>query len=241
MIKDLFESLDEKVFTAELKESLVSQFNEAVELKAQELAEAKIEEKTIELAEKAEAHQKSLDEKAEEFVTKKMEEMSEAVEKYLDRIVEEFLDESKAKLDESVKSEKADMIIEAMEALCISTGVEMSKILEAKDNSAIEAKLAESIAKNDSLVNENIDLKSENEKLLKAGIIAELKEGLTLVESEKFIKLADIVDFSNDETYVAKLETIKESVKGAKESKEVKEEINESVKEKSNFSFAHLV
>ena len=54
---------------------------------------------------------------------------------------------------------------------------------------------------------------SYSEKLLKSGIILELKEGLSLVEAQKFERLANIVDFSSSEKYLEKLQTIKESVK----------------------------
>ena len=232
-ISKLFESLDEKVFTAELRESLETQFNEAVEAKTNELVEAKIEI----LNEKSEQHIEFLNEKAEQYVEMKQTEMLESLDKYLDRIVEEFMQEAKASLDESLKSEKADAIIEAFDSMIVATGVEVAKIVEAKDDSAIEKKLEESISKYDSLVEENISLKETNEQLLKAGIIAESKEGLSLIESEKFEKLAALVEFTNDDAFVQKLEVIKESVKGAVEAKE--EKIEESVPTKSAWS--HLV
>lgn len=244
MLEKLFESLDEKVFTAELKESLETQFNEAVELKAATLAESRIEEEVDSLNEKSEQHIEFLNEKADEFVAMKQSEMVESLDKYLDRIVEEFVTEAKDALDESVKSEKADMIIEAFESMLVAGGVEVSRIVEAKDDSAVEAELEESVTKYDALVEENISLKEENDKLLKAGIIAEMKEGLSLVEAEKFEKLADIVDFARDETFTSKLETIKESIKGAEVETEVTEE--EVVTESSDDStakpvWAHLV
>jgi hypothetical protein len=241
MLEKLFESLDEKVFTAELKEALEAQFNEAVETKAATLAEARIEEEIDSLNEKSEQHIEFLNEKAEAYVALKQSEMVESLDKYLDRIVSEFMAEAKAALDESVKSEKADMIIEAFDSMLTATGVEVAKIVEAKDNSAIEKKLEESVVKYDSLVEENIALKEENDKLIKMGVIAEMVEGLSIVESEKFKKLADLVEFTKDEAFAAKLETIKESVKGAVEAKE--EKLEESVKTEDVKApvWAHLV
>jgi len=142
------------------------------------------------------------------------------LDKYLERIVEEFVAEAKSSLEESVTSEKADMIIEAFDSMLVATGVKVSKIVESKDNSDIENKLEESISKYDALVEENIALSEENKKLIKMGVISEMKEGLSLVESNKFEKLADLVEFSKSEDYVSKLTTIKESVKGAAEVKD---------------------
>jgi hypothetical protein len=239
MLEKLFESLDEKVFTAELRESLESQFNEAVELKASTLVEERIEEEIDSLNEKSEAHIEMLNEKAEEFVKLEKEAMVENLDKYLDRIVEEFLTEAKTSLDESLKSEKADMIIEAFDSMLVAGGVEVSQIVEAKDNSSVEEKLKESIEKYDTLVEENIELKEEADKLIKIGVIAEMTEGLSLVESEKFKKLADLVEFSKDEAFAEKLETIKESVKGAVEVK--KEEKLEESADVAKPVWAHLV
>lgn len=237
----LFESLDEKVFTPELKESLETQFNEAVETKATIIAEARVEEQIEQLNEKSEEHIEFLNEKAEEFVELQKQEMVEAVDKYLERVVDDFMNEAQESLDESVKSEKADMIIEAFDSMLVATGVEVSKIVESKDESSVEKQLSESVEKYDSLVEENINLKAENEKLIKMGIISEMKEGLSLVESEKFEKLADLVEFSSDDKFMEKLETIKESVKGAVEDKQDKKDLNEAEQEGQKPVWAHLI
>lgn len=211
----LFESLDEKVFTPELKEALEAQFNETVETKATSIAEARIEEEIDYLNEKSEQHIEFLNKKAEEYVEMKQAEMVESLDKYLERIVDEFVVEAKDSLTESVKSEKADMIIEAFDAMLVATGVQVAKIVETKDDNSIEKKLEESIAKYDDLVEENIALSEENKKLIKMGVISELKEDLSLVEAEKFEKLAGLVEFTKSEEFLVKLTTIKESVKGA--------------------------
>jgi hypothetical protein len=216
----LFESLDEKVFTPELKKALEAQFNEAVETKAESIAEAKIEEEIDSLNEKAEQHVEFLNKKAEEYIAMKQAEMVESLDKYLERVVDKFVAEAKDLLAESVKSEKADMIIEAFDAMLVATGVQVAKIVEAKDETAIETNLAENTAKYDALVEENIALSEENKKLIKMGVISELKEGLSLVEAEKFEKLAELVEFSKSGEFLTKLTTIKESVKGTADKSE---------------------
>lgn len=211
----LFESLDEKVFTADLKKSIETQFNEAVEIKATDIANSRIEKEIDSLNEKSEQHIELLNTKAAEYIEIKEAEMLDSVDKYLERVVEEFIAESKEALDESVKNEKADMIIEAFESMLTATGVQVSRIVEAKKEDDVETKLQKSIEKYDSLVEENIELKALNDKLIKMGVISEMKEGLSIVESEKFEKLAEMVEFTKDKSYAEKLETIKESVKGS--------------------------
>jgi hypothetical protein len=221
-----------------LKEELEAQFNEAVELKANSVADARLEEEIEALNEKSEKHIDFLTEKAEEYVKMKQDEMLESLDKYLDRIVEEFVSEAKDALDESVKSEKADLVIEAFDSMLIAAGVDVAKIMEAKDETAVHEELNKSNAKYDAIVEEVLELKEENEKLIKLGVISELKEGLSIVEAEKFERLANLVEFTRDEKYADKLETIKESVIGSVK-KETKEELNEADKKKP--VWAHLV
>ena len=239
MLETLFEALDENVFTAELKESLEAQFNEAVESKAQSLAEELAAEKISEAVEgmtervkEIEAeNQVKLEEAKEALVVEFAEKESaiiESVDRYLDKAIEEFVAEAKEALDASVKSEKADLVIEALSAMMISAGVEVSQIIEAKETTDVEKQLEESIEKYDALMESFISKESEVDALIKIGIINEMKEGLTLVESEKFEKLANIVEFSKDSSYIEKLETIKESVKGSVEEK-IETKIEESV------------
>lgn len=208
-VEERIQELEEKA------EEYMASLEEKVEEQKLQLEEEikSFEEKKVELEEKAEAYKTLIEEKAEEYIEIKMQEMLDNVDKYLDRVIEEFVAEASDKLDESLKGEKADMIIEAFDAMLVATGVEVSKIVEAKDNSEVEQKLKESIAKYDSLVEENIELKSNNEKLLKAGIIQDLKEGLSLVEAQKFERMASLIDFSTSEKYLQKLETMKESFK----------------------------
>lgn len=242
MLDKIFESLDDKVFTTDLKESLTTEFEVAVEEKAASIAETRIEEEIESLNEKSEQHIEMLDEKAEEYVELKQAEMVESLDKYLDRIVEEFVSEAKDALTESIKNEKADMIIEAFDSMIVATGVKLAQIVEAKDNAEVDNKLEESISKYDALVEENIALEEENKDLAKCGIIAEMKDGLSLVESDKFEKLAGIVEFSKDEVFVQKLETIKESVKGTAEVND--KDLTEAAKNEDQSkapSWAHLV
>ena len=233
MLEKLFESLDEKVFTDELKESLEVQFNEAVEAKAVELAEVKIDD----LNEKAEEYKAELLKESEA----KEAELLESVDSYLEKVVEDFKEEQAEEMTEAIKQEKADMIIEAMDAMLIATGVEISKIVESKDSSSVETELEESVEKYDTLIEENIALEKENAKLIKMGVINEMKEGMSIVEAEKFVKLADIIEFSKDDAFGEKLDTIKESVLGAKSEDKIEDEVIIEEVEKPAGDFSHLI
>lgn len=239
-LKKLFESLDENVFTTDLVESLELQFNEAVDEKAKLIAEERIEDEIEDLNLKSELHIDTLTEKADEYIEMKQSAMVDTLDKYLERIVEEFVTEAKDLLAQSLKTEQADMIIEAFDAMLTATGVEVAQIVEAKDESGVESKLDESKEKHDRLVEEIISLTSENEELIRMGVISEMVEGLTIVEAEKFKKLSNLVEFTRDDKYAEKLQTIKESVKGNTNYTKP-DDLNENTNNDEKPSWSHLV
>ena len=270
MLEKLLESLDKEVFTAEMVESIMAQFNESVEVKAKEIADAQLSEavekavkdatevavnealeaKEKELEEKAEgyilealeAKEKELEEKAEAYNDAKLAEINESLDLYLGKVVDEFILESKDRMNESLKAEKADMIIESFEAMITMGAVDVMKIAEAKDLSYADAKLSESVTKYDDLMTNYLSLQKDNEKLAKLGVINEMKEGLSLVESKKFETLASLVPFSKSDKYAEDLEVIKESVKGSVETKVEDTIIVESkVKTETKVNYSHLV
>ena len=262
MLETLLESLDKDVFSAEMVEALVVQFNEAVETKAKEIADAglteaietavneALEAKEKELEEKAEgyilealeAKEKELEEKAEAYNDAKLAEINESLDLYLGKVVDEFILESKDRMNESLKAEKADMIIESFEAMITMGAVDVMKIAEAKDLSYADAKLSESVTKYDDLMTNYLSLQKDNETLAKLGVINEMKEGLSLVESKKFETLASLVPFSKSDKYAEDLEVIKESVKGSVETKVEDTIIVESkVKTETKVNYSHLV
>ena len=56
------------------------------------------------------------------------------------------------------------------------------------------------------LVEEVIQLRKKSKELIKMGLVAELSEGLTLVQAQRFQRLASIVEFTGPE-FSDKLET----------------------------------
>ena len=248
MLEELLESLDKEVFTPDMIAAVSAQFNEAVETKAKEIADAELSEavekavaEAVEIAvnEALEAKTVEIEDKADSYIAEKLAEVNESLDLFLDKVVEEFITESKDKLNESLKAEKADMIIEAFESMLTAGAIDVMKVAEMKDNTYADAKLSESVDKYDALMAEFLTLKKENTELAKTGIIAEMKEGLSLVESQKFEKLASVVPFSRDAKYADNLEMIKEQVKGTVESATVIVESVEKTETKKLYS--HLV
>jgi adenylosuccinate synthase len=269
MIEKLLESLDQKVFTPELKSELEAQFNEAVKLKSSIDSDTLIEEKIDSLNEKSEKYIDMLDEKSEkyidmldeksieyidmldeksiEYTDMKQDDMVESVDRYLDRIIDEFADYADSALNESLKSEKSEMIIECFDSMLIATGVEVARIVDAKNDGTAENKLEESIEKFDKLIEENISLidqndalKDNNDELIKMGVIGEMKEGLSIVKANKFERMAERVRFTKNSSFVKKLDDIKELIKINPDSNPNTDRIDEDISHKKP-DWYHLV
>lgn len=219
MLEKLFEAIDSKVLTDELKAELEASFNEAVGLKAVELSEKKV----AELDKLSEEFKKELETQNEEA----QKELLETVNDYLEKVVDDFVSEASDSLSESITQEKADLMLEAFDAMLVAGGVEVSKIHEAKIDDSLEAKLEEKTKKYDELMAESISKEKEINNLLKIGLINEMKEGLTIVESNRFEDLAELIEFSKSEEYKTKLEKLRESVK-VSATKDDKEDLNEN-------------
>lgn len=218
-VQKLFESLDEKIFTPELKQSLTEKFEEAVQAKAeitaQILADELSESKIDELDEKAEQYGAYLLEESQAKIDEFKDSITEKLEDYMDLVVQEFVSEAKESLSESLKSEKADMLIEAFDSMLISGGVDFTTIMGAKEDLQESQSSSDRV---DHLVEEIIQLKEEREELLRMGLIAELSEGLTLVQAQRFQRLASIVEFTTGPEFSDKLETLLEGIKDYKDS-----------------------
>lgn len=158
----------------------------------------------------------------EEYMLAQLTEMKEDLENtldsYLDKVVEQFVEDNTFAIDESVKSEKYDAVLEGFNSLMIASGVEIAQIAEAKELESSDY-LSESLSDmNDSLMSDNIDLKERNAELLKTGLIKESMDGMTVLEKERFTRLAQVVEFNQEDPsdFIDKIDVLVESVKGSK-------------------------
>lgn len=237
MLTKLFESVDEKIFTPETKEELSKIFESEVDKKANELA-----------AEKVAELEESVDKRVEDKVVTIEEELTEKASDYIDRAVEEMVESNAQGLADKEAVERSQLILEAFETMVIAGGVDIARILKAgteaniNESSDIEDKLDELKDKYDSVVNEMFELRKENDKLVKSGIILEMQSGMSILEAQKFERLAEMVTFDRSEDYLEKLEQIKESVVGDDSvvEEQTKEELVESEKP-SKKAYAHLI
>ena len=143
-------------------------------------------------------------------------ELVEKVDSYLNYVVEEWMQENKIAIERGIKGEIAEDFIGGLKKLFedhyIDVPDEKYNVLEdqASKIEDLEKKLNEEIEK-------NVELNKSNGELKKEEIIKKSSEDLTDVQAEKFNKLAEEVEYSNEEDFTSKVKTIKDSYFGAKE------------------------
>ena len=186
--------------------------SEEFKSKAATIFEAAVNSKVKEAKKKMHA---GYEEKLKEESEKAKGELVEKVDSYLAYVVEEWMKENELALERGIKGEIAEDFISGLKKLFeehyISVPDEKYDVLEdqASKIESLEKKLNEQIEK-------NVELNKENSEKTKAQIVAEMGEDLAETSKEKFNKLAEEVDYTNEEDFKAKVKTIKESYFGAK-------------------------
>ena len=188
--------------------------SEEFKTKAATVFEAAIKSKVKEIAEEMQA---DYDKKLTEETSKSKDELVEKVDSYLAYVVEEWMKENELALERGIKGEIAEDFIGGLKKLFedhyIDVPDEKYNVLEdqASKIEELEKKLNESIEK-------NVELSKENGEHKRQDIIDEASKELADTQKEKFNKLAEEVEYSNEEDFTAKVKTIKESYFGKKES-----------------------
>ena len=186
--------------------------SEEFKSKAATIFEAAVNSKVKEAKKKMMA---GYEEKLKEESEKAKGELVEKVDSYLAYVVEEWMKENELALERGIKGEIAEDFISGLKKLFeehyISVPDEKYDVLEdqASKIDSLEKKLNEEIEK-------NVELNKENSEQKRASIVAEMGEDLAETSKEKFNKLAEEVEYKNEEDFKAKVSTIKESYFGAK-------------------------
>jgi len=157
----------------------------------------------------------SYEEKLKEEVDTAKTELVEKVDSYLNYVVEEWMQENKLAIERGIKGEIAEDFIGGLKKLFedhyIDVPDEKYDVLEdqASKIEDLEKKLNEQIEK-------NVEQNKAIGELKRQDIIDEASKDLADTAKEKFNKLAEEVEFSNEEDFSNKVSTIKESYFGAK-------------------------
>ena len=155
-------------------------------------------------------NQESSKKVAEETMTS----VVEKVDDYMNYVVEQWMTDNELAIERGLKGEIAEDFISGLKGLFedhyIDVPDEKYDILEAN-----LTKIEELEEKLNKQMEENVQLKKAKGELVKESMIADVADGMTDTETEKFQSLVDDVEFSDEDSYKEKLQTIKESYFGS--------------------------
>lgn len=200
------------VLTESVKAEIESAFNEAVEIKAVEIANEEIELEKIKLVEEFKEAKQEIESK-----------IVESLDAFINEELSKFKDEVLERFDAVIESEKADTLVSIFDNLVSVAG---SNILESFSNR--DSKLSDQY---DQLVLENRNLRAKIADLQDTNKIDELASRLNLVESEKFRKLANLLERGYD--FESKLEALYEACKKTNEDDDEDDDNNDDEDSKS--------
>ena len=149
-------------------------------------------------------------EKLAEAITKHDEEAAEKVDAYLSYVVQEWVKTNEVAIEHKLKADITENFIIALKGLFeehnITVPDEKYDILDAAAKQAddMEAKLNEQIEK-------NVELSQKVSELEKGEILVDVASDLADTEVEKFVGLAESVEYEDSDDYRKKLQTVKES------------------------------
>ena len=157
------------------------------------------------------------DKKLEESIESEKVKLSEKVDTYLTYVVEEWMKENSIAIERGIKGEIAEDFITGLKKLFedhyIDVPDEKYDVLE--DQSSKIAGLTEQLNKE---IQKNAELSKKTGEYKRNDIINEVSSDLADSQKEKFGKLSEEVEYSDEEEFKSKLKTIKESYFGEKKS-----------------------
>jgi len=136
--------------------------------------------------------------------------MVEKVDSYLNYVVEEWMKENELAVERGIRTEIAEDFITGLKGLFkehyIDVPEEKYNVLDDLTSQVkeLESKLNEQIEK-------NVVLAKGTNDLTRASLVVSVSEDLADTEKEKFVSMAENVEFDSAEKFAEKLETIKES------------------------------
>jgi len=186
--------------------------SEDFKAKASTIFEAALKSKISEMKKKMNA---SYEEKLKEETEDQKAKLTEKVDSYLNYVVEEWMKENSIAIERGIKGEIAEDFISGLKKLFedhyIDVPDEKYNVLEdqASKIEELEKKLNEEIGK-------NVEQSKEVGELKRQDILDEASKDLADTAKEKFNKLAEEVEYSNEKDFTTKVATIKESYFGTK-------------------------
>ena len=204
---------DEKHEKKSMKEDIDAMFaddetiSEDFKQKAATIFEARVYDRVAQIQEELETEYASMLEEAVESIK---EDLTTKVDDYLNYIVEQWLEENEIAIESGLRAELTEEFIAGLRNLFaehyIDVPVEKVDLVD-----ELAGKVEELESKLDEEIQRNVDYKKALVEAVKIEITREVCGGLTETQVEKIKALAESVEFSTEEEYKEKLETIREN------------------------------
>lgn len=209
-IASIFEGMD-------LSEEFTSKVTLVFEAAVNEAATAKAE---VVIAEQIEALEAEMNESVETAIDG----IVENLDSYLDYVVEEWMTENELAIEAGIKVDIAESLMAGLKGLFEEHNIDIDD--ETLDVvGGLEEEVEELKAEANKAIIENVELKKAIAEAKATEVFAEMAEGLTLVEQERFKVLSEKLSFDDVDSYKSDLATLKESF--FKKAKPVVEDVTE--------------
>ena len=228
------EQVETEVFAEDINALFAddSTISEEFKSKVSTIFEARVQDRISQIEEETESRYAGM---LEEAVDSIKQDLTEKVDDYLSYIVEQWMEENQIAIESGLRSEMTEDFIAGLRNLFTENYIDVP----AEKVDLVE-ELASKVEELESKLDEEIERGVSYAKALvesrKSEITREVCEGLTATQVEKIRSLAESVEFSTEEEYQSKLETIRENyfpsgVKKASES-QLQEEVTDGSEKK---------
>jgi hypothetical protein len=184
-----------------------STISEEFKSKVSTIFEARVSDRVIQIEEETESRYAGMLEEAVESIKQ---DLTEKVDDYLSYIVEQWMEENQIAIESGLRSEMTEDFIAGLRNLFAENYIDVP----AEKVDLVE-ELAAKVEELEGKLNEEIDRGVSYAKALvesrKSELTREVCEGLTDTQVEKIKSLAESVEFSTEDEYKEKLETIREN------------------------------
>ena len=181
--------------------------SEDFKIKAATIFEARVFDRVAQIQEQIEAEYAGQLVEAVETIK---EELTEKVDDYLNYVVEQWMEENEIAVESGLRSEITEDFIAGLRNLFAENYINVPEDkVELVDELA--SKVEELEVKLNEEIEANIQYKKQLTEAIKVQLVNEVCEGLTATQVEKIKALAESVEFSTEEEFVEKLETIREN------------------------------
>ena len=223
---------EESVFAEDIESLFAddSTISEDFKSKATTIFEARVLDRIQQIQEEMENEYAGMLEEAVEEIKS---DLTAKVDDYLNYVVEQWLEQNEIAIESGLRSELTEEFIAGLRNLFAEHYIDVpTEKVDLVDELA--SKVEELESKLDEEIERSIELKKSLVEAHKQEITHAVCEGLTNTQVEKIKSLAESVEFSTEEEYQEKLETIRENYFPSGVKKAAQDQLHEQVEETSD-------